>query len=212
MAALATALQQGLGALSLTLTEAQQQQLLDYLALLQRWNRTYNLTAVRDAQQMLTRHVLDSLSVLPHLPPGALLDVGAGAGLPGIVLAIADPQRTVTVLDSNGKKTRFMFQCVTELGLARCAVVKARVQDYRPAQRPQLVISRAFASLSDMLDTCAHLPANGGLLLAMKGQYPAEELQCIAERAQLVAVQALKVPGLAEERCLVTLRPLAAPA
>lgn len=207
MDSLAQTLREGCEALQLVIGLQQQQQLLAYLQLLERWNSVYNLTAVRDPREMLTRHLLDSLSVLPHLPSGALLDIGAGAGLPGIPIAIADPGRPITLLDSNGKKTRFMFHAASELGLTQCRIVRERVEHWQAPALVATVISRAFASLSDMIDTCGHLLAPRGILLAMKGQYPTEELAAVADRADIIDVHTLTVPGLAEDRCLVALRP-----
>jgi 16S rRNA (guanine527-N7)-methyltransferase len=204
---LAQTLREGCETLQVATGPQQQQQLLAYLQLLERWNGVYNLTAVRDPREMVIRHLLDSLSVLPHLPAGALLDIGAGAGLPGIPLAIADPRRPITLLDSNGKKTRFMFQAASELGLTHCRIIRARVEHWQAPMLAATVISRAFASLPDMIDTCGHLLAPKGILLAMKGQYPAEELAAVADRADIIDVQTLTVPGLAEDRCLVSLRP-----
>lgn len=199
-------LAEGCRALNLTLDQERLHKLLDYLALLQRWNSAFNLTAVRDPSQMVTRHLLDSLSVSPLLCQTRLIDVGAGAGLPGIPLAIADPARRVTLLDSNGKKTRFMFQALNTLELDNCEVVHARAERWQPERRYEAVISRAFASLSDMIDTCAHLVDADGVLLAMKGQYPAQELAEIQGRADLLRNDDLAVPGLEGARCLLTLQ------
>lgn len=205
--ALETRLQQGLDALALHLDGAQRQQLLHYLELLWRWNRHFNLTAVREREAMVARHLLDSLSLRPLLPPGAALDVGSGAGLPGIPLAIAAPERRFLLLDSNGKKTRFMFQATRELGLDNCEVARARVESWNGAGPFDAVLSRAFASLADMVDTCAHLLAPQGVMLAMKGRPAEEELAAARARAEIVSVTPLAVPGLEAERCVVTLRP-----
>jgi 16S rRNA (guanine527-N7)-methyltransferase len=205
--AAANCLDSGLAGLGITPTTRQREQLLAYVDLLQRWNRHFNLTAVRDRQSMVTRHLLDSLSLLPLLPEGAAADVGAGAGLPGIPLAILRSEQSFSLLDSNGKKTRFMFQAVAELGLENCAVVKSRVEEWQPPLRFAVIVSRAFASLADMVDTCAHLLAPQGLLLAMKGRLAEEELTAAGLRADILAVTALAVPGLDEERCAVALRP-----
>ena len=192
------------------LNDAQFSLLLAYLALLRRWNSKFNLTAIRDEQQMAVRHILDSLAVLPHIEGHTLLDVGAGAGLPGIPLAIADPARHVTLLDGNGKKTRFMFQAVSELGLDNCAVVQQRVPDWQPGERFDGIVSRAFASLADMVDTCAHLLAPGGRFFAMKGALDDEEQAAVASMAQVLSVIPLTVPTLNEARCMVVLAPLSA--
>ena len=206
-AAAAEILDEGLAELTLPLAPSQRDALLGYLDLLCRWNQHFNLTAIRVREAMVTRHLLDSLSILPLLPPGQIADVGAGAGLPGIPLAIAAPDRHFTLLDSNGKKTRFMFQATSELALEHCQVVNTRVETWRPQRLVDVVVSRAFASLADMFDTCAHLLAPGGVMLAMKGRLAEEELEAVASRARVLAVTPLKVPGLDEERCVVTLRP-----
>lgn len=203
-------LRRGLSDLGQTLEAEQLRRLQGYLTLLARWNKTFNLTAVRTTTAMITRHLLDSLSVLPHLRGQTIIDVGSGAGLPGMVLAISDPTRHYTLLDSNGKKTRFMFQASAELGISNCSVVHERVELWRSDECFDAVISRAFASLGDMIDTCGHLLAESGVFLAMKGQVPQEELAAVASRATVEAVTELEVPGLNEARCLVTLRPLAA--
>jgi 16S rRNA (guanine527-N7)-methyltransferase len=203
-------LAEGCRQLSLSLQESQLRALLDYLALLRKWNSAFNLTAVRDPGQMVVRHLLDSLSVLPHVDALRIADVGSGGGLPGIPLAIARPDCQVTLLDSNGKKTRFMFQAVNDLGLGNCEVVRSRVEAWQPAQPFDAVISRAFASLADMIDTCSHLLAPGGTLLAMKGQYPEDEVAQVAGRAKLLGAREIVVPGLHEARCLLSLRPVTA--
>lgn len=196
----------GLRSLSLNVTTAQFEQLSHYLDLLWRWNRHFNLTAVREREAMVTRHLLDSLSVLPVLPAGRILDVGAGAGLPGIPLAITTPDRNFVLLDSNGKKTRFMFQATSELRLPNCRVVQARVETWHDRRPFDAVLSRAFASLADMVDTCAHLLAPQGVFLAMKGRPTADELAAARSRADIVAVTPLAVPGLDAERCVVIMR------
>ena len=186
--------------------QSQLEHLQTYQALLARWNNTFNLTAVRDEGQVVTRHLLDSLSVLPHLDPGACIDVGTGAGLPGIPLAIMRPEQPVHLLDSNGKKTRFLFQVKTALSLDNIVVHQARVERFQPDSPFVSVISRAFASLQEMVRGCRHLVAPGGRLLAMKGAPPDRELQaCASERIDAV-VHALNVPDLDEQRHLVKIR------
>mgnify|MGYP006201168079 FL=1 len=192
----------GAQALGIELSSAQQQQLLDYVGLLNKWNKAYNLTAVREPAEMVVRHLLDSLSVLPHVQATEIIDVGTGAGIPGIPLAIALPSLQVTLLDSNGKKTRFAKQAALELGLTNVEVVQARAEQYRNAS-PQ-VISRAFASLPDMLDVAGHLLAPGGRMLAMKAALTDVEMAGVqapwkAERITLT------VPGLDERRQLIIL-------
>jgi 16S rRNA (guanine527-N7)-methyltransferase len=200
-------LSRGLHALHLELPEAARAKLLDYLRLLEKWNRAYNLTAVRDPDEMVTRHLLDSLAVAPHLAGPRVLDVGTGAGLPGIPLAIALPALDFTLLDSNAKKTRFVTQAAAELGLANVRVVQARAEDFRPAAPFDTVVARAFASIPDMLAACAHLCAPQGRLLAMKGKLPESELAALPAGIRLVESLRLAVPGLGAQRHLVVLAP-----
>jgi 16S rRNA (guanine527-N7)-methyltransferase len=192
----------GLHELQLALSPADQSRLLAYLDLLTKWNSAYNLTAVRDPGEMVTRHLLDSLAIEPLLRGERVLDVGSGAGLPGIPLALADPERRFVLLDSNGKKTRFMVQAVATLGLRNVEVVQARAEDYRPAEPFATVVSRAFASLTDFLRLTDQLCAPAGCWLAMKGETPEAELQALP--AGLVAqVRSLRIPGLDAKRCVV---------
>ncbi|MCC1496139.1 16S rRNA (guanine(527)-N(7))-methyltransferase RsmG [Alcanivorax sp. 1008] len=197
-----TTLADGITALGIDLSPLQQQQLLDYVGLLSKWNKAYNLTAVRDPVDMVVRHLLDSLSVLPHVQATEIIDVGTGAGIPGIPLAIALPSLRVTLLDSNGKKTRFARQAALELGLTNVEVVQARAEQYRNAS-PQ-VISRAFASLPDMLDVAGHLLAPGGRMLAMKAALSDVEMAGVQAPWQAERIT-LKVPGLDERRQLMIL-------
>ncbi len=177
-------------------------QLLAYLDELERWNAAYNLTAVRDRDEMVTRHLLDSLAVLPFVS-GRVLDVGSGAGLPGIPLALVNPALQVTLLDSNGKKARFMRQAKRVLKLTNIEIVQSRVENYQPAQTFDRVISRAFASLPDFLSACARLVSLEGSLLAMKGRLDPEEMSEIPTEIRLIETKKLVVPGLNEERHLV---------
>lgn len=190
----------GLQELGVSLNDTQQQALLDYRDLLVKWNRAYNLTAVRDPGEMIQRHLLDSLSVLAHLDDRDTLDVGTGAGLPGIPLAIARPDLRFVLLDSNGKKTRFVRHARRELGLSNVEVVNTRVEQYRNA--PSQIISRAFAALPDMLQALAPLITDGSRVLAMKAAAADQELAGLPDgwRAR---VAPLSVPGLAEARVLV---------
>jgi 16S rRNA (guanine527-N7)-methyltransferase len=181
---------------------AKRSALLTYLRLLERWNRAYNLTAVRDPREMVARHLLDALAVLPWVPAGRLLDAGTGAGLPGVPLAIARPDLEVTLLDSAGKKIRFLNQVRRELGLPNIRPVQARLEDYRPEAPFDAIVSRAFASLADFAAAARRL-TGGALLLAMKGRHPAGELQELPGWVQVRAVRKLEVPGLQEERHLV---------
>ncbi len=177
-------------------------QLLAYLDELERWNAAYNLTAVRDRDEMVTRHLLDSLVVLPHVS-GRVLDVGSGAGLPGIPLALANPQLQVTLLDSNGKKARFMRQVKRVLKLPNIEIVQSRVQNYQPLLPFDRVISRAFSSLSDFIKVCARLVSLEGTLLAMKGRLDPKEMSEIPADVRLIETKKLIVPGLNEERHLI---------
>lgn len=193
----------GIAALGLVLDAGQQERLLAYLALLVKWNKAYNLTAVREPSEMVTKHLLDSLALLPHLRGGRLLDVGSGAGLPGIPLAIAAPQLDVTLLDANSKKTRFLLQAKGELGLYNLSVVHSRVEQYRPERLFDTVTARAFASLAELYQGTARLLAAGGCLLAMKGDYPEQELAALPHGAVVQDVIALTVPGLQARRHLI---------
>ena len=190
--------------MGLALTDQQIAQLLRYLDLLCKWNRAYNLTAVRDPQQMVTRHLLDSLAVADSVSGGRCLDVGTGAGLPGVVLAIVHPDSDMHLLDSNGKKTRFLFQVKTALALDNIVIHRARAETFVADPAYDLVLSRAYASLAAMFDSCRHLVGPGGRLLAMKGAYPAEELQALTHGT--VQVRELSVPGLDEARHLVDIQ------
>lgn len=201
----AAALQRGLGELALALPAGATDKLLAYLDLLAKWNKTYNLTAIRDPLQAVSVHLLDSLAVVRELSgrTGALADVGSGGGLPGIPLAIAEPSRRVTLNDSNEKKGAFLRQAVIELGLSNADVHVGRVESWQPAERFAVVISRGFASVVDFLSACRHLAAPGGVLAAMKGVYPADELAQIPSGCECGDVRRLKVPLLDAERHLI---------
>ena len=196
-------LHQGLQAAELTLPEATCSKLLEYLALLQKWNKVHNLTAVREPEEMVTLHLLDSLSVMPHIKGERLLDVGSGAGLPGIPLALCMPHLQVTVLDSSHKKTSFMRQAKAELGITNLEVVRGRAEAYRPSQLFDMVISRAFSDLAEFVNLTKHLGQPQALWLAMKGVYPYEELAQL--QTEPVRVVPLNVPGLNAQRHLVFL-------
>jgi len=202
------ALQRGLGELAFTLPAGASDKLLAYLDLLAKWNRTYNLTAIRDPLHAVTHHVLDSLAVLGELSvrAGALADVGSGGGLPGIPLAIAEPARRVTLNDANEKKGAFLRQAVIELGLRNADVHVGRAEHWRPAERFAVVVSRGFASVVDFLAACRHLAAPGGVLAAMKGAYPEAELAQVPSDCDCSDVRRLKVPLLDAERHLVLCR------
>jgi len=202
------ALEQGLRELALPLPPDAAEKLIAYLELLAKWNQTYNLTAIRDPLQAVSHHLLDSLSVLRELPehPGAFADVGSGGGLPGIPIAIAEPARSVTLNDTNEKKGAFLRQAVIELGLRNADVHVGRAEDWRPAERFAVVISRGFASLVDFLATCRHLAAPAGVLAAMKGAYPRDEIAAVPADCDCHEVRRLSVPLLKAERHLVLCR------
>lgn len=197
-------LTQGLQALNLELPLETQQKLLDYLALMQKWNKVHNLTAVRDPEDMVTLHLLDSLAILPHIQGKRILDVGSGGGLPGIPLALARPDLQVTLLDSNHKKSTFQRQAKAELGLDNLEVVCSRVEEYQPQQKFDMVVSRAFADLAEFVKLTSHLCAEGGTWLAMKGVYPYDELAQLKDGTPQVLP--LQVPGLEAQRHLVFLK------
>lgn len=199
-------LEEGARAMALSLPAGVRAKLLRFLALLEKWNRAYNLTAVRDPAQMVPRHLLDSLSILPYVEGPRVLDFGTGAGLPGIPLALARPDIQFTLLDSNAKKIRFVTQAAHELGLANVTVVRARAEQFQPAQKFDTLIARAVASIPDMLAQCRHLHARRGRLLLMKGVFPQEELAGIPPE-YAVEVKALRIPGLEAARHLVLLTP-----
>ena len=185
-------------------SEQQLDQLMSYLALLVKWNKAYNLTAVRDPQEMVDRHLVDSLSVLPWIKETPLIDVGSGAGLPGIPLAIMKPELSVTTLDSNSKKTRFQQQVKAELKLDNLHVVHSRVESVDLPKFEQ-IISRAFASIEDMLHWTGHLCAEQGVFLAMKGLYPESELAQLPQGYHLLSSHQLKVPATEGARHLLIL-------
>ncbi|MDN5848758.1 MAG: 16S rRNA (guanine(527)-N(7))-methyltransferase RsmG [Nitrococcus sp.] len=180
---------------------------LEYLELLERWNRVFNLTAVRAGADMVARHLLDSLAVHPYVRGARLLDIGSGGGLPGIPLALANPQRMVVLLDSNGKKVRFLRQAVLELGLANVTVVQARAEEFRPAVLFDTVIARAFADLLGLLRIARPLLAVGGRVLAMKAREPTNELQRLAGEGVSWRCQRLDVPGLTAQRHVIVIEP-----
>ncbi len=190
----------GLAAMQLELPDAVVDRLLAYHALLVKWNKAYNLTAVREPESMITRHLLDSLAVVPYLPEGATIDVGTGAGLPGVPLALVFPERAFTLLDSNGKKTRFLVQVKAELGLENVTVAHQRVEDFHPDRPFDCVITRAFASVADILTGSRHLLAAEGQVMAMKGAVPEVELAELPKGYRLIEVIPLKVPGLEQEQ------------
>ena len=200
-------LAQGLVELRVELTGESRERLMKYAALLEKWNKVYNLTAVTGTQRIVTHHLLDSLAVSPHLEPGALVDVGSGAGLPGIPLAIARPHDEITLLDVNQKKTAFLRQAVIELALVNTNVVCGRVETWRAASRFQVVISRAFSDLGNFLEVAGPLCAENGTVAAMRGAYSASELHTPHPGFNLKRVIPLTVPGLDAARHLILLQP-----
>jgi 16S rRNA (guanine527-N7)-methyltransferase len=203
------ALAAGVAALGLELDDAIQAKLLAYLALLEKWNRTHNLTALRGAERMLSHHLLDSLAVLPHLPTRPemrLVDVGSGGGLPGIPLAIAQPGWHVALLDCNQKKSAFLRQAVAELHLANAEVVTVRAEAYVPAEPFDVAIARALSELAQFVKVAAKLVVAGGWLLAMKGAHPEAEIATLPKGVRVIDVPRLRVPGIEGERHLVVLQ------
>lgn len=199
-----TVLQKAIAELAVQVSDAQVDQLLAYHAGLIKWNKAYNLTAVRDPMDMVYRHLVDSLSIVPFIPTGRLLDVGTGGGLPGMVIAIVRPDVEVTLLDSNGKKIRFLRQMTMELGLKSVATIQTRVESYS-AELYDVITSRAFATLADMVHWSRHLLAPDGVFVAMKGQYPDAELAELPADIVVQAVRQLQVPGADGQRHLVLL-------
>lgn len=202
---LAHELARGIDQLGVEVTPEVQQKLLSYLMLLQKWNKVYNLTAIRQAEQMVSHHLLDSLAVLPHLWPRCWVDVGCGAGLPGVVLALMRPEWSFTLLDCNNKKTSFVQQAVIELGLHNVSVCCARVEDWKPIQSFDGIISRAFAETADFTAKTRRLLAQGGRWVAMKGM-PEQELEHLPADIGVERIIQLQVPGLDAARCLVILK------
>ncbi|WP_462156834.1 16S rRNA (guanine(527)-N(7))-methyltransferase RsmG [Pseudoalteromonas sp. GB56] len=191
---------------SISLSEQQIQQLLAYVALLDKWNKAYNLTSVRDPKDMLVKHIMDSLVVAEHLKGKHYIDVGTGPGLPGMVLAIALPDTEFVLLDSLGKRVTFLKQVKHELGLKNVTPVQSRVEEYQPSVKLDGVLSRAFASIDDMLHWCAHLIDQDGRFLALKGQYPEQELANLPDGFSFEQNIELSVPELEGERHLIILK------
>jgi 16S rRNA (guanine527-N7)-methyltransferase len=205
---LQTQLAAGVAALGLALPEGAEARLLTYLALLDKWNRVYNLTAVRDTARMVSHHVLDSLAAVPFFDGETVLDVGSGGGLPGIPLAIARPELQVTLIDSIAKKTAFLLQAKAELGLANLNVVTSRVEDFRPSTGFDIITSRAFSDLKEFVTLTRHLLKPTGHWLAMKGLMPHEEIASLPDWVKVSANHALAVPGLEASRHLIVLEPV----
>ena len=189
--------------LAQSLDDKQQASLINYVELLDRWNKTYNLTAVRKPEHMVTRHLLDSLSICPYLRGKRVLDVGTGAGLPGIPLAIVFPERQFTLLDSNNKKTRFVIQAVSELELPNVDVVQSRVEEFQSPELFDTIITRAYSAIGDMVKQTSHLLAMDGVFLAMKGINPVTEIEELSSKYAVKESHVIKVPGLEEARHLL---------
>jgi 16S rRNA (guanine527-N7)-methyltransferase len=200
---LGSQISRGLAQLGLGKNAVTEDKLMIYIDILQKWNRVYNLTAVRESEKMVSTHLLDSLAVVPHLQGPRLLDVGSGAGLPGIPVAIAKSEYEVTLLDSNHKKAAFLRQAATELRLNNAKVVCERVEAWHPAEKFDCIISRAFSELAEFVALAKHLLAPGGVFAAMKGVSPDEEIDTLPRDFRVRQLLRLAVPGLAAERHLV---------
>lgn len=201
-------LKAGVAALGLALPAGAEATLLAYLALLDKWNRVYNLTAVRDVERMVSHHLLDSLAAVPYYKGEAVLDVGSGGGLPGIPLAIARPELRVTLIDSIAKKTAFLLQAKAELGLGNVQVITSRVEDFRPDAQFDVITSRAFSDLKEFVTLTRHLLKPGGCWLAMKGLLPHEEIATLPGWVKVSANHELAVPGLEASRHMIVLEPV----
>ena len=206
-------LQAGAAQMSIALSEDQANKLLDYVDLLQKWNKAYNLTAVRERPAILIQHLLDSLSIVPHLPPGDLLDVGSGGGLPGIPLAILQPERSITLIDTVGKKVAFLKQAAMTLGLKNLSAVSDRIENWVPPERHvagfSLITARAYATLATLVGQTRRLLAENGGWYAMKGVFPDAEMAELPSDVAVQAVMPLQVPDLGAERHLVVMVPTA---
>ena len=194
---------QGLNELHLELTTDQQCALLDYLDLLVKWNKAYNLSGIKNPELMVSRHLLDSLTLIPYLTGNRILDIGTGAGLPGIPLAICFPDKDFVLLDSNGKKTRFLFQVRLSLNLENVEIVNSRVEHYQSPLQIDIVISRAFSTLLKMLELTRPLFGATTKLVAMKGAFPEQELSVIPDDFKVITVDKINVPGSESERHIV---------
>lgn len=201
--ALRAQLEKGIDELGIECSPHQIEQLLDYVSLLNTWNSAYNLTAIREPEQMITLHILDSLAILPLVSGESLIDVGTGPGLPGIPLAIMCPHKTFKLLDSNGKKTRFLFHARCQLKLQNLTEIQSRVEQFKPEQSYDTVLSRAFTSLAEMVDKCKHLLHPDGRFLAMKGKFPQSELSLLEKGYKVDVSHRLRVPGVEGERHLI---------
>ena len=204
----ASLLRQGVASMGLVLPAGAMDQLTGYLDLLVKWNRVYNLTAIREEARLVSHHVLDSLAVVSHLPEGNIADVGSGAGLPGIPIAILNPGRAVTLIDANHKKGAFLKQAIAELGLGTVQVVTERVEVYRPSEPFKTVISRAFSDLADFARLAGHLCAADGVMIAMKGLHPDDEIAQLPPSWKVKKTLRLEIPQLDASRHLVFIHSL----
>jgi 16S rRNA (guanine527-N7)-methyltransferase len=195
-------LNEGLDALDLLVTQAQQKKLIAFIALIEKWNKAYNLTAIRNPEEMVRLHLLDSLAIANYIQGPNVLDIGTGAGLPGIPLALIYPHYSFVLLDSNIKKTRFVQQAVIELGLKNVTVWHGRIEHYQPTIYFNSIVSRAFSSVQSFVSVASERLSSEGVLLAMKGQRPDKELQQIDNDFSVIPIM---VPGVDAERCLVQL-------
>jgi 16S rRNA (guanine527-N7)-methyltransferase len=198
-------LRRGLDELGLQCSEQEVRKLLNYLQLLEKWNSSFNLSGIADIESMLSRHLLDSLSLHSHLSGNCFADVGTGAGLPGIPLAILNPKKHFALIDSNGKKTRFLFHVKTVLSLENISIVNCRIEHYQSPQQIDMVMSRAFSSLADLAELTRHLLAPGCRLLAMKGRYPEQEIESLPDDFEVTRVEKLEIPGDETQRHLIEL-------
>ncbi len=211
---IAEKLQNGLDKLELTLNDHQKTQLLDYLDLLKKWNKAFNLSGVKDSSEMLSRHLLDSLTLVPFIKGQQVLDVGTGPGLPGIPLAICFPEKRFVLLDSNGKKTRFVFQAKLQLGLDNVDVQNKRIEDFHSQEPVDTIVCRAFSSLADLINVTRHLSVRSvgaaelgaaiqTKIIAMKGQYPADEIALLPDGFKHISTKKVDVPGSVAERHII---------
>ena len=198
-------LAEGIKELKLTISADKQDVLLAYLELLAKWNQSYNLSGIKDPALMLNLHLLDSLSILPFTHGQSVLDVGTGAGLPGLPVAICEPGKKVSLLDSNGKKTRFLFQTCVQLGIKNVEVINDRAESYQSIEVFDIVLSRAYSTLAKVIEQTRHLLGEKSKLLAMKGQYPQAEINDLPDDFRLLAVHELKIPGEQGARHLLEL-------
>ncbi|MDP1929853.1 MAG: 16S rRNA (guanine(527)-N(7))-methyltransferase RsmG [Gammaproteobacteria bacterium] len=208
---IAEQLQRGLDELGLALSDRQKEQLLDYLELLRKWNKAFNLSGVKDPSAMLSRHLLDSLTLVPYMKGQRILDVGTGPGLPGIPLAICFPEKDFVLLDSNGKKTRFVFQAKVQLGLQNVDVQNQRLELYESSAPIDIIVCRAFSSLTDLVSMTHHLCNRTAgeepvTIVAMKGQYPAEDLAALPDNVVMISANNVSVPGYTGERHIIELK------